>query len=270
MSVEVHATAVVDPRARLGAGVRIGPYCVVEGPVVLGDRCRLDAHAVVAGHTVLGPDNRVFPGAVLGAEPQDLKHDGAETRLEVGAGNTFREHVTVHPGTKTGAGVTRIGSRGLFMVGSHVAHDCVVGDGVVLANHVLLAGHVRVGDRAILNGACALHHFTTVGRLAYVGGLTRITQDIHPFTTVEGHPARVRAANVVGMRRAGLPEEGIGLVRRAVYSIFLSEKETTAEALARLEQEHPDEPLIAELIASVRASERGRQGRAAEAVERLR
>jgi UDP-N-acetylglucosamine acyltransferase len=206
----------------------------------------------------------VFPGAVLGGEPQDLKHDGTSTRLEIGDGNVFREHVTVHGGTASGGRLTRVGSGCLFMVGSHVAHDCRVGDHVLLANHVLLAGHIKVGDRAILNGASACHHFTTVGRLAYVGGLTRVTQDIHPFTVVEGHPARVRAANTVGMLRAGLPERSIARVKRAVFAIFLSEKESTAQALERMEQEHGDEEMVLELVASVRASERGRQGRAAE------
>jgi UDP-N-acetylglucosamine acyltransferase len=266
----IHPTAVVDSRAELGEDVSIGAYAVIDGPVRIGDGCEIHAHATVIGDTTLGRENRVFPGAVLGAEPQDLKHDGTLTRLVVGDRNVFREHVTVHPGTMTGGGLTRVGSGGLFMVGSHVAHDCTVGDRVVLANHVLLAGHIRVGDRAILNGACACHHFTTIGRLAYVGGLTRVTQDIHPFTVVEGHPARVRAANTTGMTRAGLPERRIAVVKRAVFAIFLSEKESTAEALARMESEHGDEEMVMELVSSVRAAEKGRQGRAAEPVGKSR
>jgi UDP-N-acetylglucosamine acyltransferase len=260
----VHPTAVIDPRAVLAPDVKVGPYVVIEGPVKVGPGCVLHAHAVLMGNTVLGPGNHVFPGAVLGAPPQDLKHAGEDTRLEIGEGNQSREHVTVHPGTKKGGAVTRVGSHGLFMVGSHIAHDCQVGSHVVLANHVLLAGHIKVGDRAILNGAAACHHFTTVGRLAYVGGLTRITQDIHPFTIVEGHPARVRGANVVGMRRAGVPEASIERVRDAVFAILISDRQSAAEALARVEQEHASDPNVQELVASVRASERGRQGRAAE------
>jgi UDP-N-acetylglucosamine acyltransferase len=260
----IHPTAIVDPRAEIGEGVDIGPYAVVEGNVRLGPGCRVLAHACLVGHTTLGAENVVYQNAVIGSDPQDLKHDGSPTRLEIGDRNRFREHVTVHPGTVAGGGVTRIGSGGLFMVGCHVAHDCVVGDDVVLANHVLLAGHVRVGDRAILNGASACHHFTTIGRLAYVGGLTRITQDVHPFTVVEGHPARTRSANTVGMQRAGIAEDRVLIVRRAVYSLFLSDKESTAQAADRLAREHADEPLVQELVASVRAAERGRQGRAAE------
>lgn len=265
----IHATAIVDPRAELAPDVEIGPYAVVDGPVRMGSGCRLLAHACVMGDTTFGDDNVVYPHAVIGAEPQDLKHDGSSTRLEIGDGNRFREHVTVHPGTVAGGGLTRIGSGGLFMVGSHVAHDCVVGDGVILANHVLLAGHVRVGDRAILNGASACHHFTTVGRLAYVGGLTRITQDVHPFTVVEGHPARTRGANTIGMQRAGVEADRVQAVRKAVYALFLSDKESTAQAAARLEREGADEPLVQELVASVRAAAEGRQGRAAEAPGRV-
>lgn len=264
----IHPTAVVDPAAELGDGVVIGPCAVVDGPVRLGPGTVLHAHAIVMGNTEMGAGNVVFPGAVIGAEPQDLKHDGAPTRLVIGDRNRFREHVTVHPGTTSGGGVTTIGSGGLYMVGCHVAHDCVLGDGVILANHVLLAGHVRVGDRAILNGASACHHFTTVGRLAYVGGLTRIVQDVHPFTVVEGHPARVRSANTVGMRRAGIDADRVEAVRRAVFAIFVSERESASAALTRVEAEHPEEPLIAELLASIRAASQGRQGRAAEAVGR--
>lgn len=265
----IHPTAVVDPQAELAPDVEIGAYAIVEGPVRLGPGCRLHAHACVMGNTTMGADNVVFPQAVIGAEPQDLKHDGSATRLEIGDGNRFREHVTVHPGTVAGGGLTQIGSGGLFMVGCHVAHDCLVGDGVILANHVLLAGHVRVADRAILNGASACHHFTTVGRLAYVGGLSRITQDVHPFTVVEGHPARTRGANTVGMQRAGVEAERIQAVRKAIYALFLSDKESTSQAADRLEHEGAAEPLVQELLASVRAAAAGRQGRSAEALGRI-
>ena len=268
--VGIHPTAVVDPRAMLADDVAIGPYAVVEGPVVLGRGCVLHAHATVLGHTVFGDANHVFPGAVIGAEPQDLKHAGEVTTLEVGDNNRFREHVTVHLGTRAGGNVTRIGSDCLFMVGSHVAHDCRIGNRVILANHVLLAGHVQVGDGAVMNGASACHHFTTVGRLAYVGGLSRITQDVHPFTVVEGHPARVRGANTIGMQRAGYEDATVSRVKRAIYAIFLSDKETSAEAMGRIEAESGGDACIAELLRSVRASEAGRQGRAAEIARRVK
>lgn len=261
----VHPTAVIDKRAVLGEGVRVGPYCVIDGPVEVGANTELIAHATLMGNTRLGEGNRLFPGAVVGSEPQDLKYSGEETHLVIGDGNTFREHVTVHPGTAVGGGLTRIGNGNLFLVGSHVAHDCMIGSGVLLSNHVLLAGHVQVRDRAIMNGASACHHFTTIGRLAYVGGLTRITTDVFPFCVVEGHPARIRAANVIGMQRAGIDPADIELVKRAIHSIFISDRRTAAEAMAAFEEEHADHALVQELISAVRASEGGRQGRAAEA-----
>ncbi len=260
----VHATAVVAPEAQLAADVRVGPHCVIEGPVRLGAGCELQPHVTIMGDTTVGAGNVFFPGAVIGAAPQDLKYGGEPVRLVIGDRNQFREHVTAHPGTVQDRGVTEIGSDGLFMVGSHIAHDCRLGDRVILANHVLLAGHITIHDGAILNGASACHHFTTVGRLAYVGGLTRITQDVHPFTIVEGHPARVRACNVIGLQRAGVAAADIDIVRRAVKAILVSDRQTAAEALLDVEARHPDHPLVAELSASVRAAQAGRQGRAQE------
>ena len=261
---QVHATAVVDPAAEIADDVRIGPHCVVSGTVRLGAGCELMPHVTILGRTTVGEGNVFFPGAVLGAAPQDLKYRGEPVGLEIGNGNQFREHVTVHPGTAQDRGVTRIGSGNLFMVGSHVAHDCRIGDGVILANHVLLAGHITVNDRAILNGASACHHFTSVGRYAYIGGLTRITQDVHPFTIVEGHPARVRACNVIGLQRGGIPAADVEIVRRAVKEILISARSTAAEALEVVQARHPDHPLVLELTASIRASQAGRQGRAQE------
>ncbi len=260
----IHPTAVVAHEAVLGEDVDIRAYAVVDGPVRLGDHTVLMPHAVVLGDTTLGVGNVVHSGAVIGGPPQDLKHGNAGTRLVVGDRNAIREHVTFHAGTVKGGGVTTVGSDGLFMVGSHVAHDGRIGDGVILANHVLLAGHVTVGDRAIMNGAAACHHFTTIGRLAYVGGLTRITRDIPPFTIAEGHPVRIRAANVVGMRRAGIPADAIAIVKEAIFRIFVKEDEPANVAMVNLMDEHPHDPWVRELVTFLRASESGRQGRQAE------
>lgn len=261
----IHPTAVIDPAARLADDIEVGPHCVIQGPVEIGEGTRLLPNVTIMGNTSIGSGNIFYPGCVIGAPPQDLKHRGEDTRLEIGDENHFREHVTVHPGTAVGGGLTTVGSGNLLMVGSHVAHDCRVGSGIVLANHVLLAGHVIVHDRAILNGAAALHHFTTVGRFAYVGGLTRVTQDVHPFTIVEGHPARVRACNTVGLQRAGVGAEDVQIVKRAVRSILISDRQSASDAVAEVEARHPDHPLVGELLASIRAAEAGRQGRAAEA-----
>ncbi|MDF1702854.1 MAG: acyl-ACP--UDP-N-acetylglucosamine O-acyltransferase [Planctomycetota bacterium] len=260
----IHPTAVIDASAQLADDVEVGAHCVIDGPVVLGAGNRLLPNVTIMGATTIGSGNVFYPGSVIGAAPQDLKHQGEVTRLEIGDDNHFREHVTVHPGTVTGGGLTTLGSGNLLMVGSHVAHDCRVGSGIVLANHVLLAGHVIVHDRAILNGASALHHFTTVGRFAYVGGLTRITQDVHPFTIIEGHPARVRACNTVGLRRAGVEADDIAIVKAAVRSILVSDRLSASEAMEAVEAEHPGHALVGELLDSIRAANEGRQGRAAE------
>ncbi len=260
----VHPTAVVDDRAVLADDVQVGANCVIDGPVRVGAGCRLHAGVTLLGDTTVGRDNVFFPGAVIGAEPQDLKYQGEAVRVVIGDRNRFREHVTVHAGTHQDRGVTVIGSDALFMVGSHVAHDCQIGDHVVLANNVLLAGHITVKDGAILNGASACHHFTTVGRLAYVGGLTRITQDVPPFTIVEGHPARVRACNVIGLQRAGVGSDDVAIVRRAVRDILVSQRMTAAQAMAETEARHPTHPLVAELLSALRAAQAGRQGRAQE------
>lgn len=265
----IHPTAVIDERAELADDVRVGAHCVIEGPVQLGAGCVLHPQVTVMGDTIAGEGNVFFPGAVVGAPPQDLKYDGEPVRVRIGDRNHFREHVTVHAGTVQSrshdeAGVTAIGSGNLFMVGCHVAHDCRVGNRVVMANHVLLAGHISVHDGAILNGASACHHFTTVGRLAYVGGLTRITQDVPPFTIVEGHPARVRACNVIGLQRAGVSAEDVEIVRRAVRDILVSDRLSAAEAMAATDAAHPEHPLVQELLGALRAAEAGRQGRALE------
>lgn len=260
----IHPTAVVYPGAQLAADVVVGPHAVVGSKVTIGPGSEVMANACVMGDTTLGRGNRIFPGAVIGADPQDLKFDGEDVRLEVGDDNVFREHVTVHPGTGKAGGLTRLGSRNLLMVGCHVAHDCVVGDGVVLSNHVLLAGHVHVQDGAIMNGASACHHFTTIGRLAYVGGLTRITVDVPPFSIVEGHPARVRAANVIGMQRAGVPEDSVQAVKRAIHRILVSNRIPAAQAIEEAGKNWAGNGYIVELLDALRASQAGRQGRALE------
>lgn len=260
----IHPTAVIDPAAQLGEDVEIGAFCVIEGPVRIGARTVLRPHVTILGDTVIGEGNVIHPGAVLGAPPQDLKHGDAKTKLVVGHRNQIREHVTFHPGTVKGGGITTVGDDGLFMVGSHVAHDGVIGNGVILANHVLLAGHVTVGDRAIMNGAAACHHFTTIGRFAYVGGLTRITRDIPPFTISEGHPVRIRGANVVGMKRAGFAADVVERTKRAIFSIYVSDDEPARVAIDRLVAAHPADPLLAEIAAFQQASDGGRNGRAKE------
>lgn len=259
----IHPTAIVEAGASLGTGVRIGPYAVVGSHVVLGDGCEVMAHAVVQGHTEVGAGTCIHGHAVLGGPPQDLKYRGEPTRLVVGERNQIRENVTLNVGTVQGGGVTRVGSHNMLMANCHVAHDCTVGDRVILANNVMLAGHVVVQDGAILNGGVGVHHFTTVGAYAYVGGLSRITKDVPPFHIVEGHPSRVRGINVIGLKRAGFPEATVQAVKEAHKLLFRSDL-TMKDALRRIKVDFAGVPEVMELVRFLEASEGGRQGRQGE------
>jgi UDP-N-acetylglucosamine acyltransferase len=253
LETSVHPTAVIAGTARLGTGVSIGPYAVVEDEAEIGEGCEIRAHAVVKRYTRLGPGNVVHEHAVLGGEPQDLAYREAPTRLEIGARNVIREGVTLHRASQPD-GETRIGSDCLIMAYAHVAHDCRLGDRVILANNVALAGHVRVGDGAFLSGGVAVHQFTRVGRLAMVGGLTKLVQDALPFVLTDGDPGRARGLNVVGLRRAGIDAAQVRALRLA-FRLLLRSSLPQGEALERLALQ--GEPLVGELIEFVRGSRRG-------------
>ncbi len=252
----IHPTAVVEPGAQVDPSCEIGPFAVVGPSVVLGPGNVLSAHAIVIGHTTLGEGNRVFPHAVIGEIPQDLKYRGEPTRLVVGNRNTFRECVTINLGTVQGGGVTTIGNGCLFMANSHVGHDCAIGDGAIIANSVALAGHVTLEDHVHISGLAASHQFCRIGRLAFVSGLTGVTMDVAPYCTVAGARAELGGLNVVGMQRAGMTEEQIGRVKQA-YKILFRSSLGVAEALAQMEAELGAYPEVAHLIAFVRGSQRG-------------
>jgi UDP-N-acetylglucosamine acyltransferase len=222
MAREIHPTAVISPGAELGEDVKVGPYSVVGPDVTLGDRTQIGPQVVIDGVTTLGADNVIVGQATIGAPPQDLSYGGEPTLCEVGDGNIVREFVTINRGTVKGGGVTSIGSGCLFMACSHVAHDCEIEDRVILANGVLLAGHVKVCTGASISGASAAHHFVTVGKHAYVGGMTRMSQDVPPYMLTEGHPAKVRRVNVIGLRRAGFEEPEIEGLQRAFRRVWRS------------------------------------------------
>jgi len=208
----IHALALVDPAAKLGRGVEIGPFCVVGPDVELGDHCRLINSVTIVGHTTIGQGCEFFPGAVIGMPPQDLKFMGEVTYIEIGNHNVFREHCTVHPGTENGGSITRIGNNNVFLAGVHIAHDCTVGDRCVFANSVQLAGHVRVESNVTFGGGTGVHHFVTVGKHAFVGGMSRITMDVPPFmiaVAARGPRSEVRMINGVGLQRAGFSESEI-------------------------------------------------------------
>ncbi|HSD22576.1 MAG TPA: acyl-ACP--UDP-N-acetylglucosamine O-acyltransferase [Anaeromyxobacter sp.] len=232
----IHRTAVVEPGAELDPSCEIGAFAVIGPHVRIGPRTVVGAHAVVSGRTSLGEGNRVFPHAVVGEVPQDLKYRGEPTELAIGDRNTFREGVTISLGTVQGGGVTRIGSGCLFMANSHVGHDCDVGDGAIIANSVALAGHVVLEDHVHISGLAAAHQFCRIGRLAFVSGLTGVTMDVPPFCTVAGPRAELAGLNAVGMQRAGMSEERIGNVKQA-YKIVFRANLGLAEAIAQVEAE---------------------------------
>ena len=259
MTTKIHPTAVIAKGAELGQDVIVGPYSVIGPQVRIGDGTFIGPQVVIDGTTTIGRENRILGQANVGGAPQDLSYEDEPTELHIGDRNTVREFVTVNRGTIKGGGVTRIGSGCLFMACSHVAHDCEIDDGVTLGNNVLLAGHVAVGREAIVNGAAAAHQFVTIGRNAYVGGLTRVIQDVPPFMILEGHPARVRKVNVIGLERAGLPADEIQELRLAFRRLFRREG-NRREALAQLEIETRG-MLVRELVLALRNTELGLKGR---------
>jgi UDP-N-acetylglucosamine acyltransferase len=259
MATEIHSTAVIDPGAELGEEVRVGPYTVIGPNVRIGDRTRIGPQVVIDGVTTIGVENLIVGQANIGGAPQDLSYEDEPTHLEVGDRNTIREFVTINRGTIKGGGVTRIGNGCLFMACSHVAHDCDLADSVVLANNALLAGHVAVGSGAIVNGAAAAHQFVTIGKHAYVGGLTRVIQDVPPFLVLEGHPSRVRKVNVIGLERAGFGRESIQELRAAYRRLYRS-GEPRHRVLQKLARESQC-GLVRELVEALQRTELGAKGR---------
>jgi UDP-N-acetylglucosamine acyltransferase len=261
VSPHVHPTALISDEARLADGVKVGPFTVIEGPVTVGPGCAIGPHAHLIGPLAMGANNTVGTGSVLGGAPQHLGYRGEPTRVEIGDGNTFREHTTVHRampvGVGPGTGVTRIGDRNLFMASSHVAHDCVVGNDVVLANSALLAGHVTVGDRALISGNSAVHQFCRVGRLALLSGASATSKDIPPFWIMQD-VNYVRGLNLVGMRRAGMPAAEVVAVRKAFRTIYLHRPALPlSAALLRIEAELGEFAAVRELVEFIRSSKRG-------------
>ena len=251
----IHPTAVIDPAARIGEGCEVGPYCVIGPDVELGDGCRLQHHVSLCGPSRFGKANVFFPFSTLGQQTQDLKYANEPTHLVVGDGNTFREFVTVHRGTAPGSS-TRIGNRGYFLAYVHVAHDCTVGDEVVFSNNGTLAGHVDVGDFAILGGLTAVHQYCRIGAHAMTGGCSKIVQDVPPYMLADGNPAKVRSYNKVGMERRGFDEQTMRAVREA-YRIIYRLSYNLPQAIEAIRADLPELPEIEQILAFVSSSPRG-------------
>lgn len=248
----VHATALIAEGAAVGPGGRIGPYCVVGPEVSLGPGVVLHSHVALAGLTRIGAGTEIFPFASIGHAPQDLKYAGERTELVIGARNRIREHVTMNPGTAGGGGVTRVGDDNLFMVGTHVAHDCRIGSGVIMANNATLGGHVVVEDGVILGGLAAVHQHVRLGRRAMIGGLSGVVADVIPFGSVTGERAHLAGLNLVGLRRSGMDRGHIHGLRGAFEEIFAGSG-TLHDRVVAVAERHAGNPLVQELAAFVTA-----------------
>lgn len=268
--MDIHPTAIISPRAEIGAGVRVGPYAVVEDEVTIGEGCEISSHAVIKRYTRLGRRNRVFEHAVLGGEPQDVKFRNEPSSLIIGDDNLIREHATLHRASGEGC-ETRVGHRNFLMIGVHIAHNCRVGDDNIFANEVALAGHINVEDHVFLSNSVGAHQFVRFGRFAMVGGKSKIVQDVLPFCTTDGNPPRVRGLNSVGLRRAGFDLASRQALKSAYQLLFRRglKLEDALTEMARL-----NDPNVAHLIDFIRASGRGfaraaRKGRNETAEETL-
>ena len=249
---DIHSTAIVHEGARLAAGVEVGPYCIVGPDVELGEGVRLLSHVVVEGRTRIGEQCVVHAFASLGGAPQHLGHRGEPTGLVIGARNVIREHVTMHLATAAGRGVTTVGSDGLFMVGSHIAHDCVVGDHIVMANNATLGGNVILGDHVWMGGLSAVHQHSRIGRHAFIGGLAPVTKDVIPFALV-GNDAHLQGMNLVGLKRRGFAREAINDLR-AAYRLLFAEEGTLQERVDDLARVFGGSPEVMEIVDFIRAA----------------
>lgn len=252
---QIHQTAIVHPGASIGENCHIGPYCVIGEQVVLGEGCNLHSHVVIDGDTQLGDKNEIFPFAAIGLKTQDLKWKGGVTKTRIGDNNTFREYVTIHSATSDGE-TTEVGSNNNLLAYTHVAHNVILGNHIIMSNAATLAGHVTVEDYAIVGGLAAVHQFCRIGRNSIIGGCSKVVQDVPPFMTVDGSPAQTRMPNKEGLKRRGFSEDAQAHIKKA-FKILFREKLTTTKALERVEAEIPMTDEIQHLVQFVRKSERG-------------
>jgi len=253
--MQIHSTAIVSSKAKLEASVTVGPFSIIGDDVSISADTKIGAHCVIEGNTSIGQGCEIFTGAVVGSRPQDLKFKGEKVFLKIGNNNIIREYCTLNPGTGEG-GKTVVGDGNLLMAYSHIAHDCVVGNGCVLANNSTLAGHVTIEDKAVIGGIVAIHQFVRIGKLSITGGCSKVVQDIPPFSTCDGHPARVFGLNLIGLRRSGLTNASIKQIDQA-FRILFNSGLSIKHALEKMEKESPKTPEISYLVDFVKNSERG-------------
>jgi len=250
----IHSTAIVDPKARLADSVSIGPYSIIGPDVVLGEGVQVMAHAVVDGRTTIGANVRIFPFASVDMPPQDLKYKGEPSTLEIGEGTVIREHVTVNPGTEGGGMVTRVGRNVLLAIGSHVAHDCLIGDSAIIMNNVLLGGHVTIGEFAVIGGGSAIHQFARIGKHAMIGGASGVEGDVIPYGTAMGNRARLAGLNIVGIKRRGFARDDIHALRNAYKALFTgAQGSVMAERLKEVAQTYAASQPVQDIVGFLEA-----------------
>ena len=242
----IHKTAIVDPKAKISSNVSIGAYSVIGSGVEIEENTTIDSHVSIIGNTKIGKNNKIYPFASIGNDPQDLKFDGEQTKLEIGNNNRIREYVTINPGTKGGGGLTKVGNNCLFMVSSHIAHDCYVGDNVILANNVPLGGHAHIEENVIIGGNSAVQQFTRVGKSAMIGGMCGVVRDIIPYGIAHGNRSILQGLNLIGLRRKNIPNKEILILSEAYKEIFKNENLT--ENLKNLNKEYKKNKLVNEVI----------------------
>ncbi len=263
--MNIHPTAIIDKEVTLGNNIEIGAYCVIRGKVEIGDGCVLKDHAVLYGPLKLGTGNVIHPGAVVGNINQDLKYKGEPSEVIIGDNNSIREYVTIQQGTIANEGKTIIGNNNLMMAYSHIAHDCVLGSNIIIANGTQFAGHVRINDFAYIGGLVGVHQFVTIGRNCFIGFMSRINRDVPPFVIVEGNPSRERSINTEGLKRKNFSQADISLLRKAFIILFVDEGPGKEKIKLLRQGEFEGNAFIRELIASIESSAAGKNGRALEA-----
>jgi UDP-N-acetylglucosamine acyltransferase len=253
--MRIHPTAILSKKAKLADDIQVGPYAIITDNAIIGKGTKIHAYCTIEGNTSIGADCEIFTGAVIGSRPQDLKYKGEESFLEIGDNNIIREYSTFNPGTGEG-GKTIVGSNNLFMAYSHIAHDCVVGNNCVIANNGTLAGHVTIEDKAVVGGLVAIHQFVRVGMLSIIGGCSKVVQDIPPYSSCDGHPARIYGLNLVGLRRSSISKDSIEELDRA-FKILFNSGLITKHALEKVKEEVTLGNEVSYLINFIKNSPRG-------------
>ena len=242
----IHNTAIIDPKAKLHKNVKVGPFSIIGANVEIEENTEVQSHVSILGNTKIGKNNKIYPFASIGNDPQDLKFQGEETKLEIGNDNKIREYVTINPGTNGGGGITKVGNNCLFMVSAHIAHDCFVGDNVILANSVPLGGHAYIEDNVIIGGNSAVQQFTRVGRSAMIGGMCGVVRDIIPYAMVHGNRSKLQGLNLIGLRRKNIPNKDIMILNDAYKEIFKNENLT--DNLNNLDKDLRKHKLVSEVL----------------------